>query len=83
MTTGGGPGTLDGIFEVLTLIQTGKLERFPIVTMGSDFWEHLREFIRTTLVGEATVDASDLELARPAKTPEEAVRLIREGMRPA
>ena len=76
----GGFGTLDEVFEVVTLIQTGKLERFPIVTMGGEFWEHLREFIRRTLVAEATIDASDLDIARPARDPEEAVRLIREGM---
>jgi hypothetical protein len=79
----GGFGTLDEAFEVITLIQTGKLERFPIVTMGGEFWDHLREFIRNTLISEATIDASDLELARPATTPEEAVRLIRAGMRTA
>jgi uncharacterized protein (TIGR00730 family) len=79
----GGFGTLDEIFEVITLIQTRKLERFPIVTMGGEFWEHLRDFIFRTMLSERTIDASDLELAKPAKTPEEAVRLIREGMRPA
>jgi len=79
----GGFGTLDEIFEVVTLIQTRKLERFPIVTMGGEFWGHLRDFILRTLVPEGTIDASDLELWRPAKTPEEAVRLIRSGMRPA
>jgi uncharacterized protein (TIGR00730 family) len=77
----GGFGTLDEAFEVITLIQTGKLDRFPIVTMGGEFWEHLRNFIRDTLIAEATIDASDLELARPAQTPEEAVRLVRAGMR--
>jgi uncharacterized protein (TIGR00730 family) len=77
----GGFGTLDEAFEVITLIQTGKLERFPIITMGGEFWEHLRNFIRDTLIAEATIDASDLELARPAQTPEEAVRLVRAGMR--
>ena len=79
----GGFGTMDELFEALTLIQTGKLERFPIVTMGGGFWDHLREFIKGTLLAEATIDASDLELAQPARTPEEAVRLIRAGMRPA
>jgi uncharacterized protein (TIGR00730 family) len=79
----GGFGTLDEIFEVLTLIQTGKLDRFPVVTMGGGFWEHLRDFIFRTLVAESTIDASDLELAKPARTPEEAVRLIRAGMRTA
>ena len=50
--------------------------------MGGDFWDHLRDFIRSTLLAESTIDAADLELAQPAKTPEEAVRLIRAGMRP-
>jgi uncharacterized protein (TIGR00730 family) len=77
----GGFGTLDEVFEVATLIQTGKLERFPIVTMGWEFWAHIREFIRQTLVAEGTIDAADLEIAKPAQTPEEAVRMIREGMR--
>jgi len=77
----GGFGTLDEAFEVITLIQTGKLERFPIVTMGGDFWEDLRSFIRRTLVDQGTIDESDLALARPAQTPEEAVRIVREGHR--
>jgi len=77
----GGFGTLNEVFEVITLIQTGKLERFPIVTMGGDCWEELRSFIRRTLIGQGTIDESDLALARPAKTPEEAVRIVREGHR--
>ena len=79
----GGFGTLDEVFEVVTLIQTGKLERFPIVTMGVEFWGHMRDFISRTLLSEGTIDASDLELWSPAQTPEDAVRLIRAGMRPA
>jgi uncharacterized protein (TIGR00730 family) len=77
----GGLGTLDEVFEVLTLIQTGKLERFPIVTMGGEFWEHLRDFVRQTLVGEGTIDATDLDLVKSAGTPEEAVHLIQAGIR--
>jgi predicted Rossmann-fold nucleotide-binding protein len=76
----GGFGTLDEVFEVVALIQTGKLDRFPIVTMGWQFWERIRTFIRDTLVHEGTIDAADLEIAQPARTPEEAVRLIRAGM---
>jgi hypothetical protein len=41
----GGLGTLDEAFEVLTLVQTGKLERFPLISMGGEFWDHLREFV--------------------------------------
>jgi uncharacterized protein (TIGR00730 family) len=79
----GGFGTLDEIFEVVTLIQTRKLERFPIVTMGGEFWAHLRDFIARTLIAEGTIDASDVELWKAARSPEEAVQLVRAGMRPA
>jgi uncharacterized protein (TIGR00730 family) len=72
----GGFGTLDEAFEVITLIQTGKLERFPIIVMGGDFWESMREFVHRTMIDEGTIDASDLELAQPAYTPDEAVRLV-------
>jgi uncharacterized protein (TIGR00730 family) len=77
----GGFGTLDEAFEVITLIQTNKLDRFPIVVMGGDFWENLRDFIRRTMLDAGTIDVSDLALTRPAETPAEAVRLIREGHR--
>jgi uncharacterized protein (TIGR00730 family) len=76
----GGFGTLDEAFEVITLIQTGKLDRFPIVIIGGGFWEHMREFVRRTMIDLGTIDESELALARPADTPEEALRLIREGV---
>ena len=72
----GGFGTLDEAFEVITLIQTGKLERFPIVIMGGDFWDAMRDFVRRTMIDQATIDAADLELAQPAATPDEALRLV-------
>jgi len=77
----GGFGTLDEAFEIITLVQTGKLERFPIITMGGDFWDHLRSFIRSTMVEEGTIDEGDLALAQPAQTPAEAVRIVREAQR--
>ena len=72
----GGFGTLDEAFEVITLIQTGKLDRFPIVIMGGGFWDAMREFVRRTMIDQATIDAADLDLAQPAETPEEALRLV-------
>jgi len=72
----GGFGTLDEAFEVITLIQTGKLERFPIIVMGGDFWESMREFVRRTMIDQGTIAASDLDLAQPAHTADEAVRLV-------
>jgi hypothetical protein len=72
----GGFGTLDEAFEVITLIQTNKLERFPVVVMGGDFWEQMRDFVRRTMIDVGTIDESDLALAKPAHTPEEAVRIV-------
>jgi uncharacterized protein (TIGR00730 family) len=77
----GGFGTLDEAFEVITLIQTDKLDRFPIIIMGGDFWEQMRAFVRRTMIDQGTIDASDLDLAQPAETPEEALRLVERGGR--
>jgi len=75
----GGLGTLDEAFETLTLIQCGKLERFPIVAMGADFWGLMRNFVRESLVPHRTISVEDLELLRVTDSPGEAVSYIREG----
>ena len=74
----GGFGTLDEIFEAATLVQTGKIEHFPIVLMGADFWRPLLDFVRETFVRQGTVDAQDAELLYVTDSPEDAVRYIRE-----
>jgi len=76
----GGFGTLDEAFEVVTLIQTGKLERFPIVAMGGDFWEHMRRFARDSMLREGTIGPEDVDLIQRADTVEDAIRLIAEGI---
>jgi len=76
----GGLGTLDQAFETLTLMQCHKLERFPIVAMGKDFWEQLGTFVRGALVSEKTISAEDLELLQVTDSAEHAVRLICEGV---
>ena len=75
----GGYGTLDEAFEIMTLVQTGKLERFPIVGMGGDFWQHLSEFARETMLNEGVISPEDLDYIRRASTPGEALQIIREG----
>jgi uncharacterized protein (TIGR00730 family) len=75
----GGFGTLDETFEVITLIQTHKLESFPVVAMGGEFWQRMGEFIRNTLVPEGTINPSDVELLQHAENVDRAVELIREG----
>jgi uncharacterized protein (TIGR00730 family) len=72
----GGFGTLDEAFEVMTLVQTGKFERFPIVGMGGDFWQHLRSFARDTMLQEKVISPGDLEFIHPAATADEAVQII-------
>jgi uncharacterized protein (TIGR00730 family) len=72
----GGFGTLDEAFEVLTLVQTGKLENFPIVSMGEDFWRHLRTFVQNSLVAEQTIAPEDLDLIHGTDDVEEALRII-------
>jgi hypothetical protein len=73
----GGFGTLDETFEVLTLVQTGKLENFPIVSMGENFWSHLRTFVENSLVAEQTIAPEDLDLIHNTDDVEEALRIIR------
>jgi uncharacterized protein (TIGR00730 family) len=58
----GGFGTLDEMFEALTLIQTGKLQRFPVVLFGSDYWRGLVDWVRARLLADAKIDPADLDL---------------------
>jgi uncharacterized protein (TIGR00730 family) len=58
----GGFGTLDELFEALTLVQTRKVTRFPVVLFGSEYWGGLLEWVRTTLVPTGTINPADLDL---------------------
>ena len=74
----GGFGTLDELFESLTLIQTEKIGRFPIVLVGRKFWNGLLDWVKEVLVEEATISPEDLDLINVVETPEEAVQVINE-----
>ena len=74
----GGLGTLDEIFETATLIQTGKISRFPLVLMGADFWAPMLHFLRTRLLAEGTISAADLDRFVVTDSPAEAVAGISE-----
>lgn len=82
----GGFGTLDEFFEALTLIQTGKIRRFPVVLIGRKFWEGLIRWMEHTLIEEGTISPEDMNFFYLADTPEEAVEHIikfhRESIRP-
>lgn len=70
----GGFGTLDELFEALTLIQTQKIERFPIVLVGSDFWSGLIDWIKKVMLEkEENISPEDLELFAVVDTAEDAV----------
>jgi len=72
----GGFGTLDELFESLTLIQTGKVRHFPVVLVGKAYWAGLLDWIRETLVARGAVDAADLDLLLLTDDPDEAVAMI-------
>jgi uncharacterized protein (TIGR00730 family) len=73
----GGFGTLDEMFETLTLIQTGKIRRFPVVAMGSDFWRHLQLFIEEGLAANGAISPGDADILRVTDAPDEAVAIIK------
>lgn len=73
----GGFGTLDEFTEALTLIQTNKIGRFPIVLVGSEFWSGLLEWFKTTLLKDGMISEEDLSLYRIVDTADEAVAHIK------
>ena len=75
----GGFGTLDEVFETAVLIQTGKIEKFPIIIMGREFWEPMREFIDRSLIEGGTISPEDLDLIHVTDDPDEAIAIIAEA----
>ena len=72
----GGFGTLDELFEAITLIQTNKIGKFPIILVGTDFWSGLIDWIKTTMLDAGNVSATDLDLIHIVDTEDEVVSLI-------
>ena len=72
----GGMGTLDELFEAITLIQTKKMDLFPIILVGTSFWSGLMNWIEGTLVTEGTISKKDLELISVVDSPEEILNII-------
>ena len=72
----GGFGTLDELFEALTLIQTEKIKKFPILLVGKEFWGDMIDWIKNTLAIENKIDPKDLNLIQLVETKEEVVQQL-------
>lgn len=72
----GGVGTMDELFEVITLIQTKKIKAFPIYLMGSQYWAGLLEWLRTTVLKEGCISIGDLDLLHLSDDPQEVANGI-------
>ena len=72
----GGFGTLDELFEAITLIQTKKIDTFPIILVGSDFWGGLWEWVKTTMLEAGNISPEDLNLVHLVDTADEVIEIL-------
>ena len=75
----GGFGTLDEVFETAVLMQTNKIQEFPIILMGRSYWDQMQDFLRQTLLPEKTIDPEDLALFQCTDDPHKAAEIIAAG----
>jgi hypothetical protein len=75
----GGFGTLDELFEALTLVATDKITRFPIVLVGSAYWSGLLDWLKTTMLAEGKISPDELSLVQIADEPDEVVKIIKDA----
>ncbi len=74
----GGYGTMDEVFETLTLIQTQKTSYLPLILMGSDYWKGLIDWLRQSMKGHEYIDSDDVDLMKMLDDPSEAIKTINE-----
>ncbi|MBC6998410.1 TIGR00730 family Rossman fold protein [Cytophaga sp. FL35] len=72
----GGFGTLDELFEAITLIQTNKIEKFPIILVGTEFWSGLMDWVKNTMLEVKNISPHDLDLIKMVDTADEVVEII-------
>lgn len=75
----GGYGTLDELFEALTLVQTRKVTMFPVVLVGRTFWEPLVDWLRDTVAATGRINEQDLDIFALVDTPQEALNIIKQA----
>jgi len=79
----GGFGTMDELFESLTLIQSGKIRHFPVILVGTEYWGGLLDWVRTTMLPAGAINAADFALIQQTDDPLEVVRMVQESRRSA
>ncbi|MBI4844184.1 MAG: TIGR00730 family Rossman fold protein [Nitrospirae bacterium] len=77
----GGFGTLDELFESLTLVQTNKISPFPIILFGTEYWSGLVDWLKTTLISNGTIELQDLGLISIVDNTDDVCRILREHRR--
>ena len=73
----GGFGTMDELFETLTLMQTDTIRNFPVIALGKSYWNELRPFVEKSLIKHKTIDPTDLDLVHVTDDVEEAIEIIK------
>jgi uncharacterized protein (TIGR00730 family) len=75
----GGFGTLDEFTEILTLVQTGKIPKAPLILVGRDYWKPLEEFFRNTLLQKGAIEEKDLDLYTVTDSQDEIIQIVKEA----
>ncbi len=73
----GGFGTMDELLESLTLIQTNRIQRFPVIIVGKEYWKGLLDWMKDSVLKEACIDHEDLDLFKVVDKPEEVLNIVR------
>ena len=72
----GGLGTMDELFEAFTLIQTRRIQKFPVILVGREYWKGLLDWLRTNVLSEGKISPEDLDILKICDTPEDVVQEI-------
>jgi uncharacterized protein (TIGR00730 family) len=74
----GGFGTLDELFESITLIQTKRMARFPVILVGKEYWQSMMDWVNTTILSEGCIGREDLDIIQIVDKPEQVLKVVRD-----